>query len=232
MTKPDTLTKGATAARQKWKDVLQGQTHKLKLGYYCVRLPDDDERSRKISRIESLELATRLFDTTPPWSEIEDRGRFGIPNLVSDLSEVLIRLVEEGYVIFLFLAGCLLILFSLPALQEKVNKLLSECQKNLDQIPPRMTVDPTTEILSRINAFCNDLSGAVSGDGIKPLAQQNRKLYANWKTQIFSAAPDFRPFVKKEQYVKPVWPNTDPIAAPAQGIEPLDLTQVQEIINE
>jgi hypothetical protein len=126
----------------------------------------------------------------------------------------------------------LLILFSLPALQEKVNQLLSECQKNLNQIPPRMTVDPSTEILGRINAFCNDLNGAVSGDGDKPLAQQNRKLYAAWKTQIFSAAPDFRPVVRKDKHAKPAWPNTEPIAVPAQGIEPLDLTQVQEIINE
>jgi vacuolar protein sorting-associated protein 1 len=86
-----------------WKDVLRGERHKLKLGYYCVRLPDDEERSRKIPRSESQRLATELFDNTSPWSEIEDRGRFGIPNLVSDLSKVLVHLIEKRYVLYTYM---------------------------------------------------------------------------------------------------------------------------------
>jgi len=95
LTKPDTLTRGATSARQKWKDVIQGQIHKLKHGYYCVRLPDDEERHRNITRAESLTLAADFFNTTSPWSDIADRHRFGIPGFVSDISRLLVRLIEN-----------------------------------------------------------------------------------------------------------------------------------------
>jgi hypothetical protein len=52
LTKPDMLTTawGAISAR---KDVLDGRLHPLKHGYYCVRLPVDDERSRNITRAAS-----------------------------------------------------------------------------------------------------------------------------------------------------------------------------------
>jgi hypothetical protein len=95
-----------------------------------------------------------------------------------------------------------------------------------------MIANPTTEILNRIHAFCNDLSGAVSGDVSKTLAQQNRKLYAEWKKEIYSTAPDFRPFANQDSYSKPEWPNADPEAKCAEGIRALDLTQVREVINE
>lgn len=98
LTKPDTIPPGAMGKRQLWKDILQGQTKPmdtLKHGYYCVRLPDDDERARKISRAESQKLAAEFFDTTLPWSSIPERNRFGIPNFVSDISQLLVGLIES-----------------------------------------------------------------------------------------------------------------------------------------
>jgi hypothetical protein len=79
-----------------WKDVLQGKSHPLKHGYYCVRLPDDDERSSHISHDECENLATALFESTSPWSDIADRSRFGTANLVTDLSKLLIDLIENS----------------------------------------------------------------------------------------------------------------------------------------
>jgi hypothetical protein len=99
LTKPDTLTKGAISSRQKWKDVLQDRSHKLNLGYYCVRLPDDEERTRNISHSEMQRIATELFDTTAPWNDVEARDRFGISNLVSNLSKLLIGLIENTLVL-------------------------------------------------------------------------------------------------------------------------------------
>lgn len=97
MTKPDMLTVGASGARQKWREIILGQDekHKLKHGYYCVRLPDDDERKRKISRDESQALAKVYFEKNSPWKEFVDRSRFGIPALVHDISRLLVRLIEN-----------------------------------------------------------------------------------------------------------------------------------------
>ena len=95
LTKPDTLTQGATGSKRKWKAILEGQGHELKHGYYCVRLPDDDERSRNISRTESLGIATGFFDRTEPWNTIANRNRLGIANLVSDISYILVGLIEK-----------------------------------------------------------------------------------------------------------------------------------------
>jgi len=100
LTKPDTLTKGATGGREKWKAVLEGREHRTKHGYYCVRLPDDDERARKVSRMKSQRIADDFFTSTPPWSEMSDRRCFGIPNFVHDISALLVQLIEKKYVHF------------------------------------------------------------------------------------------------------------------------------------
>ena len=101
LTKPDTLGAGATNSRILWKELLEGRgapRHSLKNGYYSVRLPDDLERSQNLTRSESQLRATTFFDTTSPWREITDRGCFGIPALISDMSQLLLQLIEDGSV--------------------------------------------------------------------------------------------------------------------------------------
>jgi len=95
LTKPDTLTRGATGSKRKWKAIIEGQEHGLKHGYYCVRLPDDDERARNVPREELLKIATEFYDSTEPWNTIADRSRFGIPSLVSNISGILVGLIER-----------------------------------------------------------------------------------------------------------------------------------------
>ena len=75
--------------------IIEGNQHPLKHGYYCVRLPDDDERARNISRTESSKLAAEFFNSTPPWNTITSHNRFGVNNLVSDLSLILVGLIEK-----------------------------------------------------------------------------------------------------------------------------------------
>jgi hypothetical protein len=95
LTKPDTLPPGASGSRKRWMAIIEGHQHQLKHGYYCVRLPDDDERARNISRTESSRIATEFFDSTPPWNTITSRNHFGVHNLVSDLSLILVGLIEK-----------------------------------------------------------------------------------------------------------------------------------------
>jgi hypothetical protein len=102
LTKPDTLTQGASGSLKRWQDIiedreheLQSRGHRLKHGYYVVRLPDDEERSRNINRADTLRIATEFFENTPPWSGIANRNRLGIPNLVSDISRLLVNFIEN-----------------------------------------------------------------------------------------------------------------------------------------
>jgi hypothetical protein len=95
LTKPDLLLPGSRNARTTWKQVLEGREHQTKHGYYCVRLPDDEQRAGGITKSRMDELADEFFNDTQPWNEISDRRRFGIPNLVKYMSELLIKLIHE-----------------------------------------------------------------------------------------------------------------------------------------
>lgn len=92
------LTDGAVNARQLWLDVIEGRQHKLRHGYYCVRLPDDAQRAQGLSRSELQSIAKNYFNTTSPWSGVTDRGRFGIPAFVTDISVLLVNHIKKVYV--------------------------------------------------------------------------------------------------------------------------------------
>ncbi|KAG1850542.1 P-loop containing nucleoside triphosphate hydrolase protein [Suillus tomentosus] len=185
LTKPDTLGVGAINQRKRWVEIIEGHSedHKLRHGFYCVRLPDDAERSQRLSRAELQRRAAEYFGTTEPWNGVSDRHRFGIPGFVSDVSRLLIQLIEEA----------------LPRLREDIDKLLAQCNKELGALPPPLADDPQIEVLGRVNAFCDVFKGYVNGSHEdKRLAQRNRALYAIFKRDIRGTAPDFRPFENTE----------------------------------
>ncbi|KAG1878986.1 P-loop containing nucleoside triphosphate hydrolase protein [Suillus subluteus] len=186
LTKPDTLGAGAINQRRKWVEIIEGRSedHTLRHGFYCVRLPDDAERTQRLSRAESQRRAAEYFDTTSPWNSVTDRRRFGIPGFVSDVSRLLIQLIEEA----------------LPRLREDIDKLLAQCNKEFDALPPPLANDPQIEVLGRVNAFCDVFKGFVNGSHEdKILAQRNRALYAIFKRDIRGTAPDFRPLENPEE---------------------------------
>lgn len=79
----------------KWREVLEGKTNILQHGYYCVRLPDEAERLKKLSRAESQALAERFFKERSPWNEMQNRRRLGVQNLVLDVSALLVQWIEK-----------------------------------------------------------------------------------------------------------------------------------------
>ncbi|KAF8839209.1 hypothetical protein BDN67DRAFT_1012512 [Paxillus ammoniavirescens] len=185
LTKPDTLGDGAVSAKRMWIDVIEGHQHVLQHGYYCVRLPDDAQRTQRLSRAAFQRLEAEYFDTTLPWSEVTDRGRFGIPAFVSDISALLVRLIER----------------CLPKLKQDVEQLLAACLADLNALPAPLSSDPQIEVLGKLNDFCAAFRAAVDGTGSdKRLAQRNRALYADFKRDIRGTAPDFRPFEQPERY--------------------------------
>ncbi|KAF9000117.1 P-loop containing nucleoside triphosphate hydrolase protein [Cyathus striatus] len=178
ITKPDTLTKGSIGLQDKWKKVLRGEAYALRHGYYCVRLPDDAERAKGITRIESQRRASEFFDTVSPWKDIPDRRRLGIPNLVADVSYLLVNLIERN----------------LPTLKENVEKLLAECVSSLNGLPVPPINEPSTEILLRITRFCDDFKNTASADRNKHVTQEHRHRYAQFQEDIRATTPDFRPY--------------------------------------
>jgi hypothetical protein len=95
LTKPDGVLSTSVGQLQKWREVLEGKTNILKHGYYCVRLPDEAERLKKLSRVESTVLAERFFKERSPYNEMKNRRRFGVPNLVRDISAILVTWIER-----------------------------------------------------------------------------------------------------------------------------------------
>ncbi|KAJ7853672.1 P-loop containing nucleoside triphosphate hydrolase protein [Mycena olivaceomarginata] len=222
LTKPDILGAGATGSRQKWKDILEGKDQVLTHGYYCVRLPDDDERSRGILRAESERRAAEYFDSTQPWRDILDRNRFGVPNLATFLSGLLVARIESY----------------LPTLRKQLDALLEQYNAELLRLPSPPTSEPVAEVLLRISAFCNAFRAAVFGDDNKSVSQQNRRLYLQFKADIRSTCPDFRPFAGYLNYQNP---NIVDLEPPDNGASttgacvpesPLDLIVLRQVIAD
>ncbi|KAG5640430.1 hypothetical protein DXG03_008696 [Asterophora parasitica] len=211
LTKPDALTKGAVGNRQKWRDVIEGKSHPLKHGYYCVRLPDDDERKRNLSRAESQKIAADFFEAIAPWNAIADRNRFGVPNFVANISELLVKLIEKN----------------LTKLKEKVQQLLDDCEAQLRLLPVLTMGEPMTEVCSRITQFCADFQSAVFGESHKlELVQPNKRRYNGLKDEIFRTRPNFTTslIIRDADYVKETSPQ------PAGPV--IDLNHVKQAIAD
>lgn len=97
LTKPDTLTSGATQSKESWLAIVEGRDVKfpLSLGYYCTRQPDEDERRAGITNAHARQVENDFFAHTPPWSATTHPQHFGTRNLVANLSKLLTKIIDE-----------------------------------------------------------------------------------------------------------------------------------------
>ncbi|KAI0673303.1 P-loop containing nucleoside triphosphate hydrolase protein [Trametes maxima] len=182
LTKPDTLTAGATKARDMWLDVLQGRRYPLLHGYYCTRQPDDDERLRGIAGATAREAEAAFFSSTAPWATVKRRERFGTTNLVQSISKLLTQIIRE----------------SLPELLGKVAAQLEACTAQLDKLPPAPTAEPSAFVLALVTRFAADLAARIHGahrEGSTELVQRARRVYETYKYAVLGTAPPFVPYV-------------------------------------
>ena len=163
---------------QKWRDVLEGKAYPLEHGYYCVRLADEAERMKRLSRAESERLADGFFRTRDPWSQMSLRSRFGIPNLVRDVSALLALRIEKKYVTNFDVEMILIsTIVSLPTIKKNLNELLEQCRNEMGDLPPLLEGYPGAEILLRLEGFSRELHDAVWATEEKSLARQARQRY-------------------------------------------------------
>ncbi|KIL59205.1 hypothetical protein M378DRAFT_1017544 [Amanita muscaria Koide BX008] len=216
LTKPDVVLPSSMGQLQKWRDVLEGKAYPLEHGYYCVRLADEAERMKRPSRAESERLADGFFRTRDPWSKMSLRSRFGIPNLVRDVSTLLVLWIEKN----------------LPTLKKKLNELLEQCRNEMGDLPPLIEGDPTAEILLRLEGFSTALHDAVWATEEKSLARQARRRYLEYKAEILRTAPDFRPFFNHQAYNKPHGRSGGQDAPDLYYMPPMDLEYVRQVIRD
>ncbi|KAE9397406.1 hypothetical protein BT96DRAFT_1020873 [Gymnopus androsaceus JB14] len=184
LTKPDMLGTGSTKAASLWLDVLEDHRYPLMHGYYCTRQPNDDERCAGIGADEARATEEKFFKTTTPWSKSTSPLRFGIKNLISSLSRLLVQIIDD----------------SLPKIREDTSKQLSDCRRALEEIPPPISEEPATYLLSLVTTFCSEFQTLVRGRADSAeLIRLHRQSYGTFKTAIRKTAPNFIPCVANEK---------------------------------
>ncbi|PSR74398.1 hypothetical protein PHLCEN_2v9906 [Hermanssonia centrifuga] len=206
MAKPDTLPLGATKSRDLWLDVVEGRRFPLHHGYYCTRQPDDHERAKGITGAQARAAEQEFFAKTAPWFDSSHLHRFGIGNLVANLSRLLTQIIDDTYVCPLSFSFYLLtekgLELRLPKLQNEVTRQLSACDDGQSKLPPAITTDPSSYILTLITEFCDEVKLHVKGGDMRasslPVIQLNHRTYAAYKHDVRCTAPIFLPFSNAE----------------------------------
>ncbi|KIJ68778.1 hypothetical protein HYDPIDRAFT_107023 [Hydnomerulius pinastri MD-312] len=183
LTKPDQLAVTSTKALANWLEVLDGHKHQLLHGYYCTRQPDDVERTDGITPTEARAAEAKFFSSTTPWSKTTCPERLGTGNLVEALSVHLVRLIND----------------MLPKFRLEAGRLYEECTERLADIPPAIEGDPANHVMNLVAEFCTTVDQYVRGGaGTSSLIQCNRMAFAQFKADIRSTAPNFRPFTTSD----------------------------------
>ncbi|KAK7679583.1 hypothetical protein QCA50_017293 [Cerrena zonata] len=180
LTKPDVvgLTLGTTKEQDMQLDVIEGRKHPLKHGYYCIRQPDQKERTRGVTREEMRLIEETFFLQTIHWSTSSHRHRFGTKHLIDDLSTLLSRMIDAH----------------ISKFEMEITARLSQCEARLVALPsPPM--NPYIFTLDCITSFCSDVRSHVVGIPKKgDLAQLNIKTYEQYRVEIYATRPLFLPF--------------------------------------
>lgn len=129
----------------------------------------------------------------------------------------------------------------LPDLKAELEALLAACERDLSKLPPTIIVDPATEILNRIMAFCRDLQDTVNGHAeLKMFVHRNCAVYTSFQKDIWMTAPNFQPFEDTkmykinydDEYQEEGSEEGDSEEEEEISIPPVDLYDVKRVIKE
>ncbi len=147
--KPDHIEAGN---QDKWFSLLQNQTESLEQGWFCVKLPDNEQLQQQIRRPEAWQLE-RIFFEGEPWISVHDVwSQLTIESLMKHLSEVLSETIANSCIFFptwYDLIKCTLIApsSSLPRIQEQIASLLEHTHGQLSDLPHKPTDYPVSKLL-------------------------------------------------------------------------------------
>ncbi|EKM77196.1 hypothetical protein AGABI1DRAFT_86759 [Agaricus bisporus var. burnettii JB137-S8] len=178
LTKPDSLGPGDTGLQETWRQTFKNRNvpenqNYLRHGYYCVQLPNDQQRQQGLT----AHTLPNYLGVTWPWSEFAGQGRFGVTNLVKNVSALLVQMIEAN----------------LSALRAAIELALRQCVNRLGQLPPVVSHDnEMASILLMVNAFLRELEAASSGESHKSLAQECRRRYRELRDEVEGTCPKFQ----------------------------------------
>ncbi|THU97629.1 hypothetical protein K435DRAFT_753802 [Dendrothele bispora CBS 962.96] len=187
LTKPDMLGAGSTKALGLWLDVIEGRSrHQLTHGYYCTRQPDDAERSDPSTAARARENEIAFFKNTLPWAKSNHTHRFGRDNLITNLSRLLVKIIDD----------------TLPAIRSEAMLQFEDTCYELARIPHKVEEEPATYMLNLLTGFAGEFQQYVKGSAeTAKLIQQHRDAYKVLKIAIRRTAPNFMPCLPKETRV-------------------------------
>ncbi|KAI0341147.1 hypothetical protein BDW22DRAFT_1359373 [Trametopsis cervina] len=176
ITKVDNILPGSTQSL--WLDFIEGRRLPLKLGYFCMLQPNEDDGRSHVAH----EHASVTVDSTflPGFST--HLARFGADNVVAALSGHLSQMTAESF----------------QALTTEMQRLREVFTKRLHKTPQPPISEPFGLILNLLHEFCTELRTMADGQSsTASLIQHSRKIYATFKSDVRNTAPLFVPSVSK-----------------------------------
>ncbi|KAI0245062.1 P-loop containing nucleoside triphosphate hydrolase protein [Lactifluus subvellereus] len=177
LTKPDRIPLGEEAI---WVNKIQSGDKAGGIEYFSVKNPDSQDIKRGITYEQAREGEAEFFSTRAPWSSLEwlYRRRLGTDKLTRRLGEVLSGLISKR----------------LPELQEELDRLLDNTNRDISRLPKPPSSEPVAEILTLITDFVRSVEDLVGGSPDENgLIQALREPRVHFKKAVRQTAPDFRP---------------------------------------
>ncbi|KAI6044500.1 P-loop containing nucleoside triphosphate hydrolase protein [Pisolithus marmoratus] len=184
LTKPDRIPQGEEEA---WIRLIQNEVEPLDNNWYCVKQPSSHDISLGIDWLGARNMEREFFTTKQPWSCLDSHLHrfFGTNRLTERLSTILAELIARR----------------LPEIQDELQAVMQQVHSDLRELPPEPSNNPVGEIHRVLNGFTKELSELLTGtpddDG---LVQTIRSHSVTFKREIYSTAPQFLPWERKDSH--------------------------------
>jgi hypothetical protein len=200
LTKPDRIPAGD---EETWLSLIRNERESLENNWYCVKQPGPTDLQGGITWADARKRENEFFSTMQPWNELDEiyQKYLRTGNLVERLSSILSDLISKRYVNVLgprTIQKNLIIFYSLPEIQEELERSILSTWLTLQTLPNEPSKDPQNEISNLLHGFVTDLTRHVEGVPDKDgLLQTIRPAHKKFRSEIRGTAPEFLPFERQ-----------------------------------